>query len=133
MTGANHGPRSGPEPRNDRAGRLFRTATLICAVAIAWLAFRPAVEIDAGLPWDKANHAMAFAVLTFLAGRGWPRLARVGLALIMLAAGIGVELVQGAPQVGRDADAWDVAADAVGIALGWAALRAAGRRTGLRE
>ena len=133
MTGANHGPRSGPDPRNERAVRLFRTATLICAVAVAWLAFRPAVEVEAGLPWDKANHAIAFAVLTFLAGRGWPRLPPPVLVLIMLAAGIGVELVQGLPQVGRDADAWDVVADAVGIALGWAVLRAGRRRSGLRE
>jgi len=133
MTGANHGPRSGPDPRNEHAVRLFRTATLICAVAVAWLAFRPAVEVEAGLPWDKANHASAFAVLTFLAGRGWPRLSPAVLVLIMLAAGIGVELVQGVPQVGRDADAWDVVADAVGIALGWAVLRAGRRRSGLRE
>jgi VanZ family protein len=87
-------------------------------MVIAWLAFRPSIGAEGGLPWDKANHALAFIVLTALTGRGWPRLSRTVLVLMMLAAGVGIELVQGLPQIGRDADVWDVAADAVGIAVG---------------
>jgi VanZ family protein len=91
-------------------------------MVVAWLAFRPSTGAESGLPWDKANHALAFVVLTTLAGRGWPALSRTMLVLIMLAAGVGIELIQGLPQVGRDADVWDVAADAVGIAAGLALL-----------
>ncbi|MBX9460196.1 MAG: hypothetical protein KL785_02860 [Brevundimonas sp.] len=98
-------------------------------IAIAWLAFRPSTGLDGGLPWDKANHAVAFILLTVLAGRGWPDLPRTALVLIMLAAGIGIELVQGLPAVGRDADIWDVVADAVGIAGGLAGLAWMGRRS----
>ena len=115
MRRANH---PGPEPRNEPGLHLFRTATLVWAILIAWLAFRPSTGLESGLPWDKANHAAAFVALTLLAGRGWPDLPRIALALIMLAAGVGVELVQGLPQVGRHADVWDVVADAVGIAGG---------------
>ena len=122
MTRANHRPGPDPESRNDRARGLFRTAALACAVVLAWLAFRPATGVDHGLPWDKANHAAAFIVLTVLTGRGWPDLSRSLLVLIMLAAGVGIELVQGLPQVGRDADVWDVVADGVGIAAGLALL-----------
>ncbi|HYC98043.1 hypothetical protein [Brevundimonas sp.] len=71
---------------------------------------------------------MAFLLLTALAGRGWPGLSRTALVLIMLAAGVGIELVQGLPQIGRDADVWDVVADAAGIAAGLAVLKQLGRR-----
>lgn len=134
MRRANHPDRSGPEPRNGPGLRLFRTATLVWSAVIAWLAFRPSTGFDGGLPWDKANHAVAFIVLTALAGRGWPGLSRTALVLIMLAAGVGIELVQGLPRIGRDADVWDVVADAVGIAAGLVLLAWLGRRrTPLRE
>lgn len=91
-------------------------------------------DVASGLPWDKANHALAFIVLTALTGRGWPRLSAIALATIMLAAGIGIELVQGLPRIGRDADIWDVVADGVGIIAGLAALSwLRRRRRPLRE
>lgn len=127
MRRANH---PGPEPRNEPGLRLFRTATLGWAIIIGWLAFRPSTGLEGGLPWDKANHAVAFVVLTLLAGRGWPGRSRTALVLIMLAAGAGIELVQGLPQIGRDADVWDVVADAVGIAGGLAGLAWLRRRAG---
>lgn len=119
MTGANH---PAPDPPNDPRLKLFRTATLIWAVILAWLAFRPSTGFDGGLPWDKANHALAFLVLTGLTGRGWPELSRTALVLIMLAAGVGIELVQGVPWIGRDADVGDVVADAIGVAGGLTGL-----------
>lgn len=122
MRRANHPDRHDPESQNGPGLRLFRTATLAWAVVLAWLAFRPSIGVEGGLPWDKANHAMAFVVLTALTGRGWPALSRTVLVLMMLAAGVGIELIQGLPQVGRDADVWDVVADAVGIAAGLALL-----------
>jgi len=128
MRRANHPAGPGPESRNGRGLRLFRTATLAWAATVAWLAFRPSTGLEGGLPWDKANHAVAFLLLTALAGRGWPGLSRTALVLIMLAAGVGIELVQGLPQIGRDADVWDVVADAAGIAAGLAVLKQLGRR-----
>lgn len=127
MTGEND--TAGPELEgiNGRMVRLFRTVTLIWAAIISWLAFRPSASVESGLPWDKANHAMAFILLTFLTGRGWPNMRTPTLVVIMLAAGVGIELVQGLPAIGRDADVWDVVADAVGIAVGLALLKAASR------
>ena len=129
MTRANHGARPGPISPNEMRVRLFRTATLIWSVVMAWLAFRPVAAIETGLPWDKANHAAAFVVLTVLAGLGWPRSPGIARVAILLAAGVMIELVQGLPQIGRDADVWDVVADGVGIAAGlvllaWALKRA---------
>lgn len=90
---------------------------------MSWLAFRPAPRVEPGLPWDKLHHAAAFLLLTVLVGKGWPRLGPVALTAVMLAAGIGIELIQGLPAIGRDADVWDVVADAVGVAAGLLALR----------
>lgn len=118
MRRANHPDRPNPDSRNGPHRRLFRTATLAWSVAMAWLAFQPPTGVDSGLPWDKANHALAFIVLTVLVGRGWPTLSRGALFLMMLAAGVGIELVQGLPQIGRDADVADVVADVAGIVAG---------------
>ncbi len=102
--------------------RLFRVAALVFAAAMMWFAFTPPTGVDSGLPWDKANHFVGFLTLTVLGGCGWRRLPAARTAAIMLAFGTGIELVQGLPAVGRDADVWDVVADMAGFALGWLAL-----------
>lgn len=111
-------------PRVDH--RLFRLAAVVAALIVGWFAFRPAMEVDGGLPWDKANHALAFLVLTVLTGLGWPRLSQAWLVTLMVLAGVAVELIQGLDAVGRDADAVDVVADGVGILAGLAILRVQG-------
>lgn len=97
---------------------VLRWITLVLVIAVAWLAFKPSGGPEAGLPWDKANHALAFAVLTAVSALGWPRLGLRRLAVIMLLGGIVIELIQGLPVIGRDADVWDVAADMAGFGLG---------------
>ena len=82
MRRANHGLQSRNGPWLDR----FRLAALAWAVIVAWLAFRPSTGLDVGLPWDKANHAMAFVVLTLLTGAGWPRWPWRQLLLLMMGA-----------------------------------------------
>lgn len=129
MTGANQANRRTPPATNGPARRLFRAAALVVALAMMWLSFTPPTGAASGLPWDKANHCLGFLVLTVLTGLGWSRLSAARLAAIILAAGIGIELVQGLPAVGRHADVWDVVADMAGFALGWAVL-AVGRRRG---
>ncbi len=113
-------------PRPDH--RFFRLAAVAAGLVVGWFAFRPAMEVEGGLPWDKANHASAFLVLTVVTGLGWPRLSRLWLVALMLLAGVAVELIQGLDVVGRDADAMDVVADGVGILAGLAILRVQGIR-----
>ena len=108
---------------------FWRLSAVGFAVVIAWFAFRPAADVATGLPWDKANHAVAFLVLTMLTGLGWPRLHRLWLFELMLVAGIAIELVQGLPAIGRDADVMDVLADVVGAMAGMLVLWLWSRRT----
>jgi len=129
MTGANHRHLQPPRGVNGPGPGLFRAAALIVAVVLAWLAFRPSTGADVGLPWDKANHCFAFLVLTVLTGCGWSGLGAGRMAAIMLSAGIGIELVQRLPAVGRHAEVLDVVADMAGFALGWGVLLL-GRRRG---
>lgn len=114
---------------------LFRGVAGVLIIIVAWLAFRPTTGADQGLPWDKANHALAFFVLTIVCARGWPGSGFWRLAAVMLAAGTAIEIIQGLPLVGRDADVWDVVADMAGFVLGWIltiGLRRIDRRRSLR-
>ncbi len=67
--------------------------------------------------WDKAQHALAFVVLTCWALLLWPVHA-LRVLLGMLAYGAGIEAAQWA--IGwRFAEWADLAADAVGVSVGW--------------
>lgn len=120
MTPTNHGKRHSSRSSNPRLENMFRAGTFVFALAVAWFAFTPSTGVESGLPWDKANHAAAFLTWTILAGCGWPRAGFLRLAAVMLVLGTAIELIQGLPAVGRDADVWDVVADLTGFAAGWA-------------
>lgn len=132
MTGVNHGRRRTSPLPNTSLAKTFRIGTTICAIVVAWLAFRPSPDVDLGGQWDKLNHFGAFLALTLLAGCGWARTGVLRMAAIMLGAGVAIELIQGLPAVGRDMDALDVVADMAGFGAGWLLLTGAGLRRRLR-
>jgi VanZ family protein len=111
----------------DFAMWVMRAAWYLAMLAATVLALLPVEHLQ--LPifnwWDKAQHALAFAVLTGWALLLWPW-ARARVLLGMLAYGGGIELAQWA--VGwRFAEWADWAADALGVALAWVAVGRAGR------
>lgn len=69
---------------------------------------------------DKNGHVLAFVTLAFLARLGWSRKRAVRIAILLILFGIFIELSQATPIVHRDADIWDVVADACGVAVGLA-------------
>ena len=101
-----------------------RAWAVLCAallVLITWLALTPAPPPQADTGWDKANHALAFAVLAVLArlaqGPG-PRPARTAwTAASLLAYGAAIELLQ-AQRPPRSGEWSDLLADAAGIVAG---------------
>ena len=85
-----------------------------------------------GIPHlDKALHAIAYALLAWLVARAGRATTRGALALAAAAAvlyGVSDELHQRFTP-GRDADVWDLVADAVGAVAGvWLRARARGYR-----
>lgn len=108
------------------ASRLLRLLLAALVAALTWVALTPRpplLLLDTG--WDKANHALAFAVLAANAALAWRRLPRRALvcAAALLAYGVLIEFAQSFVP-GRDAEPLDLVADAAGIAAGLAALRA---------
>ena len=79
--------------------------------------------------WDKAQHALAFAVLAVLACLGWPRVPAWRWCLALVAYGVLIELAQAATSW-RHGSVADALADAVGVlvGLGVGALWGLGRR-----
>lgn len=113
--------------------RPLRLSLYAAAVGVLlWLTLAPTDELPRVSLWDKAEHAIAWFVLTALGLTLSPRRPRaiVGFALVL---GVLVEVLQAMLPLGRDSDWHDAAADTVGAfaALGLyaLALRFARRRT----
>jgi hypothetical protein len=78
------------------------------------------------VPWDKAEHFLAFYGLTGLAVAAFPRRNLFIVAALLSGFGAFIEYVQGLDIVHRDRDFWDWVADTVAITaalapmiLGW--------------
>jgi hypothetical protein len=65
--------------------------------------------------WDKANHFIAFYVLTALACAAFPQRQIIWIAITLSAFGALIEVVQGLKIVSRDRDFWDWVADTIAI------------------
>jgi hypothetical protein len=82
----------------------------------------PASRAPHLFPWDKAEHFVAFYVLTSLAAAAYPRVALVLLGLWLSLFGCVIELGQALPFIHRDCDIWDWFADSVAIAAALAPM-----------
>jgi hypothetical protein len=67
------------------------------------------------VPWDKAEHFIAFYALTGLAVAAFPRRSPLVIAALLSGFGALIEVVQGLPIVHRDEDFWDWVADTLAI------------------
>ena len=114
-----------PSPQS--AARLAWVATFLFAAILVALTLAPSVPSVGPATNDKVQHFIGFAVLAAPLGMAYPR--RI-LAVILAAVAFGamIELVQ--PFVGREREAADLVADALGAVFGgtlarvWALRRA---------
>ena len=67
--------------------------------------------------WDKAEHALAFFGMSLWFGGLIHRSRYPLVAVAMMALGGGIEIAQGAMNLGRDEDIMDFVADSVGIVV----------------
>jgi VanZ family protein len=97
---------------------LFAVAYAVCLAGIVWLSLAPSPpRLPDLFAWDKLQHAGAYAVLTFLGGVAFGHDRRTGWwcsAVIAVAVGAIMEILQGTWTVNRAADWLDLAADAFG-------------------
>ena len=87
-------------------------ATLIFTCYSAVIPPAHAVQL---VPWDKAEHFIAFYALTGLAVAAFPGCRLWVIAVSLSALGALIEILQGLPMVNRDQDVWDWAADSIAI------------------
>lgn len=92
-----------------------------CIIFTLVMAFIPNSEIpDAFNLWDKAQHALAFAVLTITGSLAYPKLTKaVYVGLIVY--GAAIEVFQSTLTTTRFGEVSDLLADSVGVAIGFAA------------
>jgi VanZ family protein len=93
-----------------------RWAFYICLAVVLVLALMPPRPMPT-TGWDKANHVLAFAVLAVLGCRAYLQRDLRVLAFL-LGYGCLIELLQGLTGY-RSAEWLDVAADAIGLLVGW--------------
>jgi VanZ family protein len=102
---------------------LLSTSRLMSKVAF-WAAllfsfFNAIVPSNMALslfPWDKAEHFVAFYILTLLGVVAFPRLSVIWIGVVLSASGALMEFVQAILPLGRDCDYKDWIIDCAGIA-----------------
>lgn len=93
-------------------------------IATAWLSLDTSPPRWAFAAGDGALHAATYGVLAFWFGQIYPGLVRqVVLALVFVAFGAVLEILQAELTAVRRFEAGDLVANAVGVAVAWAALR----------
>ncbi|MFJ6025642.1 VanZ family protein [Brevundimonas sp. NPDC092305] len=104
---------------------LMRLVAVAVLAVLLTLMIGPFGGVEAATNiWDKAAHFVAFGLFLWSFGVLFRRLPRLWAAILVIALGAAVEIVQG--MVGRDASWGDLLADALGVAVAlllWAVWR----------
>jgi len=90
---------------------LFAVALVASLVGALW----PDPSSDQIFKSDKVLHMVAFATLTVFAVFSFPKANLIKLAIGLSIFGALIEVFQGLPVIGRDADAMDWVADMTGV------------------
>jgi len=94
--------------------RLLFWAALIFAFGAALMPRPPQIPGD---PSDKAQHIVAFLTLAALAVAAYPRARLLRIGILLSAFGAAIEFFQLIPDLHRDGDVADWAADTAAIAV----------------
>ena len=97
---------------------LVRLAQLAFFSALLFTFYSAVIPPEHALhlvPWDKAEHFLAFYGLTGLAAAAFPKRQLLLIALLLSGFGALIEFVQGLAIVHRDRDFWDWLADTIAI------------------
>jgi hypothetical protein len=95
--------------------RLAQVAFFAALIFTFYSAVIPPAHALQLVPWDKAEHFIAFYALTGLAVAAFPRRHLFFIAALLSGFGALIEVVQGLPMVRRDCDFWDWVADTLAV------------------
>jgi VanZ family protein len=103
-------------PLRHRGMWLAISAALVAVIAYSSLT--PDLALPAPEGFDKAEHFIAYCALAVWFTGLYPRARYWRVVTGLLVLGLGVEVAQGAMQLGRTAEVLDMVANAVGVAAG---------------
>jgi hypothetical protein len=95
--------------------RLAQAAFFAALIFTFYSAVVPPSHAVQLVPWDKAEHFIAFYTLTGLGAAAFPKRHLLTIAVFLSGFGAFIEFVQGLPMVQRDRDLWDWVADTLAI------------------
>jgi hypothetical protein len=102
-----------------RISQLIIVARIVFFAAVVFTFYSALIPPRYALqlvPWDKAEHFIAFYTLTGLAVAAYPQRNLWVLATLLSSFGALIEILQGLSIVHRDRDFWDWVADTLAIA-----------------
>ena len=95
--------------------RLAQAAFVAALIFTCYSAVIPPAHAVQLVPWDKAEHFIAFYALTGLGVAAFPTRRLWVIGVLLSALGALIEFVQGLHIVNRDRDFWDWVADTLAI------------------
>ena len=114
MTGGDSGHSA---PRRSLARTAYAAAFTAMYAAVVVVSLIPSKALPQLNLSDKIEHLLAYAVLAALGDIAFPNRRRV-LAVGLLATGVGLEFLQGAMGLRRQAEVLDALANGLGVAAG---------------
>ena len=112
---------------NKKIHNLLQITLFFYTLLLTYMLLSPPKGLPQELPLfegaDKVVHVVIFAVLSFLYKATFSRQAFGRCFLILILYGIATELAQEYMHLGRSGDPLDLLADAIGIVLGYRAMR----------
>lgn len=99
--------------------RLARACFAVCLISVSYLALMPVEHLPTVSTWDKANHFVAFFVLTNLLYLCFAKHPLINVVVWLTAYGLLLELLQGLSNF-RVFSYFDLLADVIGISAGLA-------------
>ncbi len=101
-----------------RYRRLWLALSVALVGAILYSSLAPSLALPVPDGFDKVEHFTAYCGLALWFTGLYPRARYWQVVIGLLALGLGVEIAQGAMQLGRSAEALDMAANAAGVGAG---------------
>jgi hypothetical protein len=95
--------------------RLAQAVFFVALIFTCYSAVIPPAHAVQLVPWDKAEHFIAFYALSGLGAAAFPRRRLWVIGALLSAFGALIEIVQGLPMVHRDRDFWDWVADSLAV------------------